>query len=138
MKNRELEVLLNIGDKLYKNTPLNGIFEYIVTEIRQDKDNVMYVAECQQCNHGYNCLVLIARNFTSKKVFKYVEMINDENDIDKHIAYNYGLFFKSKKECKINTTKEYIKNYEKEIKDYKDKIKRAEKRIKELEMWVEK
>ena len=138
MENRELDILLNIGDKLYKDTPLNGIFEYIVTEIRKSNDNVMYVAECQNCNHGYKCLVLIARNLASKNVFKYVEMINDENNIDEYIAYNYGLYFKSKKECKINATKEYIKNHKKTIDEYKKGIKYAEERIKELEIWIDK
>jgi hypothetical protein len=105
------EISLNIGDKIYKKLSFSGIGEYIVTGKIERKCGMLYEVECQACNHGDKCLLVVEplANYLS---FSY--MVNDD-DGDQRCWHDDGIFYTTVDKAK----KAY---YEKIILDYKKKV----------------
>lgn len=69
---------LRVGDKLYRNVPMAGIFTYTVIEIRtREKEDNKLVVRCEACSHGYKCELLLCAN--SYKRIICASLLNDDD-----------------------------------------------------------
>lgn len=94
IKERNLKKIADyrLGDEIYRHVECVGIFRFIVDGIRIFPDGVQIEVECQTCNHGWKCRLLLAENDYGRIVS--VHMLNgDESDSQRHFHANEGLHF---------------------------------------------
>jgi hypothetical protein len=126
---------LDIGQKLYKPSGTSGVYEYIVKEIsimKDEKNNILetYVVECQNCKHGYKCLVRIGEDkdhkYGDSKRFKYIETLTDNDEDIYYYHHNDGFYYtdikkayKVLKEKILDSQKKRIEELEKALENEK-------------------
>ena len=131
---------LNIGDSLYRYVVLGGIFHYIVIGKREYADDVQYEVECQTCNHGYKCVVLVAYDDYGRLMT--VRALSDddgERQYAWHVNDDNGLHYRRTKEEAGQDYFNYrIKVADTEIAKAQQTIERCEKTKAELQTFLEK
>lgn len=131
---------LNIGDILYHYASINGIFEYVVIEVRESKDNIQYLIECQSCEHGIaKCRLLVVKHESPYKngVYKFVTMTGSEEENNEHyIWHNECNYFLHKNYALIDRAQCFIiEKYEK-LNQAKIKFEVLEKEHQELKKYI--
>jgi len=132
------DLKIEIGTKCYSFKFIKGIFEYQCVEIRQSKQDSLYVFECNTCNHDYKCRILLSyydkKLYFVSMVFDHVEISEDNENQD--FWHTGSKYFLSKKDCKYDHSKEFIEKYKEEIKNLQKIISEKEKAINEFKEWV--
>lgn len=145
--------LLSVGDKLYKYTFMSGILEYIVYEVRETEDSVLYAIRGLSCKHtdgSEPCEVLVTgssyhrdRGDNNQK-FMFVQMLNnDDGDQTDYTYYNDTekyMYFTSREYALLDVYKQSLKSLldkkseqEKSLKETNNKITELNTLINELE-----
>lgn len=133
---REKIIKLQINDKLYNYQSLKGIFTYIVIGVRDYGESVLYEVECQNCKDHDNCRLLVSQ-VDNEKRFRYVTMINEDEENEQYYWHSTGYFYISKNDCKKAAYQEAIKFKEKEIEELKTKLKIAQEHLIELKLLID-
>ncbi|MFA5409334.1 MAG: hypothetical protein WC343_11240 [Bacilli bacterium] len=130
---------MKIGDILYKYVDTKGIWIYKCIGERIYKDNTQYEMECQHCEHGYKCRILVIKvKYSNVEKYKYIETLNDcEDDKQYYWHEDNKHYFVDKMDCKKEKADELITEYNKDIENYKKRIKSKEEGIIEINAWVE-
>ena len=126
---------MKIKDKLYKYQGFGKFAEYICTAIIKREKLVMYELECQNCNHGWKCKILVKRG-KNKQEYEFVAMVNDEEE--EYEAFHTTLqpnerFFVNLEDAKKAVYLNAINFKKSEIEKHKKVLKRSEKELQELE-----
>jgi predicted nucleic acid-binding Zn ribbon protein len=127
---------LDIGQKLFKLNGTEGLYSYTVKEISimKDNDKVLetYVVECQNCSHGYNCLVRIGEDKDNRcengTRFKYLETLTDDDENTYYYHHNDGFYYTDEKKAYEVLKEKILKAQEKRIEELEARLKN-EKRI---------
>jgi hypothetical protein len=125
---------LNIGQKLFKLNGTKGLYSYVVKEISMMKDNdrilETYVVECQNCSHGYNCLIRIGEDKDNRyeKRFKYIEMLTDDDENEYYYYHNEGFYYTNEKKAYEVLKEKVLELQKKKIEKMEETLKN-EKRI---------
>jgi len=127
---------LNIGQKLFRPYGTEGIYEYIVKEISIMKDDngtilETYVVECQNCKHGYNCLVRIGedkdKRYGTWTRFKYIEMLTDDDENIHYYHHNSDFYYTSEKKAYEVLKEKVLDRQKKDIEKIEEKLKNEKK-----------
>lgn len=68
---------LKMGQELYRRASPN-VLTYKVVGIRDYGDSKQYEMECQSCDHGEKCRVLVAKDNYNK--LRVIHMLHDDDD----------------------------------------------------------
>jgi len=129
-------VKLQINDVLYNFNTTKKIFTYIVRGIRDYGDSILYEIECQECLNHDNCRLLVSQ-YDNDKRFKYVSMINEDEDDEQYYWHSLDDFFISKNDCEKAAYQKIKKYKETEIEELKTKLKSAQENLIELKLLID-
>lgn len=125
---------LSTGDSVFKYLGMNGVGNYKVIGKREYPDNIQYEVECQNCTHGYKCQVLITLDDHGQ--YKYVAMLNDDEDDSQYYWHNTGTFFLTSAEAKIAEGERWIREHKEKLAKLEEQVQAKKKRIGELEVFI--
>lgn len=108
---------LSINTKLYKCQYNGEVISYVVTKIM---DNDRYQATCLECNHGWDCIIIIEPN--NENSFKYVAMINDNKNNSQANNHSDSPYFISEFMAKLHFINKKIKQYNEERENLEDEL----------------
>ena len=129
-------VKLQINDELYNYQALKGIFTYIVRVVRDYGDSILYEIECQECRDHAKCRLLVSQ-MDNQKRFKYVSMINEDEENEQYYWHSTGDFFMSKNDCKKAAYQKAKEYKEKQIEELKTKLKSAQENLIEIKLLID-
>ena len=129
-------VKLQINDELYNYQALKGIFTYIVCGVRDYGDSVLYEIECQECRDHDNCRLLVSQ-IDNQKRFKYVSMINEDEENEQYYWHSTDDFFMTKNDCKKAAYQKAKEYKEKQIEELKTKLKSAQENLIEIKLLID-
>ena len=129
-------VKLQIDDELYNYQALNGIFTYTVRGVRDYGDSILYEIECQECRYHNNCRLLVSQ-IDNQKRFKYVSMINEDEENEQYYWHSTGDFFITKNDCKKAAYQKAKEDKEKQIEELKSKLKLAQENLIEIKLLID-
>ena len=129
-------VKLQINDELYNYQALKGIFTYIVRGVRDYGDSILYEIECQECRDHAKCRLLVSQ-MDNQKRFKYVSMINEDEENEQYYWHSTDDFFMSKNDCKKAAYQKAKEYKEKQIEELKTKLKSAQENIIEIKLLID-
>ena len=126
-----------IGDEIFRYVTVMGVFRWLVIGRRERENEVQLELECQTCNHGWKCKVLVAQNDYKKIVS--VNMLNeDDEDSQRHFhGQEECTFWPTSAEAKNEHLKNLIRKAEKELSDARELVGHREKRLSELRGLIE-
>jgi hypothetical protein len=127
---------LNIGDELYTHESGKGIFKYVVLGIREYDGATLYEVECQECRDHAKCRLLISQKDEST-VFKYVSMINEDDEKPQYYWHSTAEYFLSRTQCIKDARIKAIAYHTKKAQELKDALDDRRKRIAELKALIE-
>lgn len=127
-------VKLKLNDKLYSYRSLIGIFTYVVLGVRNYKDSVFYEVECEECKGHDRCRLLVSRVDNMDR-FKYVSMVDEDEEDEQYYLHSTDEFFMSKNECKKAAYEAVKARKEEEIEQMKKDLKRAEDSLNEIKAY---
>ena len=130
---KEKIIKLQINDELYNYQALKGIFTYIVRGVR---DSILYEIECQECKDHANCRLLVSQ-IDNQKRFKYVSMINEDEDNEQYYWHSLDDFFISKNDCKKAAYQKAKEYKEKQIEELETKLKSAQENLIEIKLLID-
>jgi hypothetical protein len=104
--------------------------EKIINELKQ-KNNNYFEVECENCNHGYHCILLI-KPTSQNDVFEYHSIQNENEEEKQYYWHNDSLYYSSKKKCEISVYEGLVKDQEKEISELEQKIMNKKKILEEV------
>ena len=133
---KEKIIKLQINDELYNYQALKGIFTYIVLGVRDYGDSILYEIECQECKDHANCRLLVSQ-IDNQKRFKYVSMINEDEDNEQYYWHSLDDFFISKNDCKKAAYQKAKEYKEKQIEELKTKLESAQENLIEIKLLID-
>jgi hypothetical protein len=133
---KEKIIKLKINDELYNYQALKGIFTYIVRGVRDYSDSVLYEIECQESKDHDNCRLLVSQ-LDNQKRFKYVSMINEDEEKEQYYWHSIDDFFISKNDCKKAAYQKAKEYKEKQIEELKAKLKSAQENLIEIKLLID-
>lgn len=133
---KENIIKLQINDMLYSYKALKGIFTYIVRDVRNYEGCVLYEIECQECKDRDNCRLLVSQ-LDNRKRFKYVSMINEDEENEQYYWHSFEEFFIMKNDCKKAAYQKAKEYKEKQIEELKTKLKLAEENLIEIKLLID-
>lgn len=121
---------------LYRYVPMKGLWEYkVIGSKKLSEEKTQYIVECQHCNHGYKCEVLIIQDFPCNS-FIYVTMLNDHEDEEYYWHTTTRMsdqYFVSKKKCLRAVNDRIVSSLKEKVTKQKDVLKRLQKDLLEQE-----
>ncbi len=126
---------MKVGDIVYKYLTFNGFAEYIVTAEIIRETAKLYEVECQACQHGEKCRLLISSN-KEKGEFHFVSMVNlDEEQERKQESWHYdnNFFYSDLIEAKKSKYWEVIKMKKNDISKHQEIFERLKTELSDLE-----
>jgi hypothetical protein len=126
---------LKIGDLLYRYVSAGGVFKFTVIGLRINERDTQYEVRSENCNHGWKCELLIAKN--DYGLLSYVCLLNDDEEDSQKFWHNdlFGTayhFFLTEQEAKQERIDWMINWQQKEIEKQKSSIQRAELELAKL------
>jgi hypothetical protein len=131
-KNKIIE--LKIGDKLYSYVMLKGVFSYDVIGVREYVDVKLYEIECNMCSGHKQCKLLVSQN-DNETSFKYISMIDEDENNEQYYWHSESSFFTTSKECKRKYLKKLIEEKKKDIEKTKELVKYKEEELNKLNLF---
>ena len=128
------------GDKLYKYQGFSKYAEYIVTAVIKRESLTQYELECQNCEHGFKCRILV-KKIRGTQQYEFLCCVNDEEEEYKAWHTDWGkkeeLYYHSLKEARIAVYESAISRKKSEIKNHQDIIVNLEKNLLEIQSHFE-
>ena len=129
-----------IGDYLYRYVEFGGVFKYKVIGKRayEIPECTQLEVECQSCNHGYKCCLLLAQD--DYKNIISIRMLNEsEDDPQKHWhTQEKGLYFHpSPKGAKEDRLYQLKKQAQERVNKAKENLSIQEDRLKEIQSMID-
>ena len=124
-------ITLKIGDSLFAHVAMKGVFTYNVVGVRTYPETCAYEVECQSCSDHDKCRLLVVQVDNQSK-FKYVCMLNDNEDNEQYYWHSENEYFTSMSECKNAAYKKAVDHKRKEITTLELKLEEARKSLAEI------
>ena len=128
---KHTNIRLKIGDELFTHESGKGIFTYVVLGVREYEGATLYEVECQECKHHTKCRLLVAQK-DEQEVFRYVSMLNDDEDNEQYYWHSSAEYFMTRKDCMKDAWNKAIAYHTKHAQELEDSLKIQRKRIAEL------
>lgn len=126
---------ISVGDILYRWVEMSGIWKYKVIAKKFAEYGNFLEIESLQCNHGFNCQLLITDGDYGKLV--YVHMLNHDDEDDQrawHGDFNRKYhFFVNEADAKKEAYVVYISQYKESVQNLKDRLAQEEKNLLKFE-----
>jgi len=123
---------LKIGDTLCKYVTFAGLNFYTVTAIITREQATLYELESKNCKHGYNCRLLVAKINDKPGKYRFVSMLNDDEENRWHSWHDDSLFYISKMDARRDIYLQLIQERKAEIDKYEATLGRLKKGLVEL------
>lgn len=123
------------GDILYKYQDFGRYAQYIVTAITKREKMTEYELECQSCQHGFKCRVLV-KKVRGSDWYEFLCVINDEDEEWKawHTTYKKSeMFYHTRKEAMLAVYQNAIDSQKSEISNHENIAHEKRKKLAELE-----
>ena len=115
---------------------MGHIAEYLVTAIINRDKLIQYELECQSCEHGFKCKVLVKKVRKANK-YEFLCMVNDEEEEWKAWHTDFGkekeLYYPVLIEARKAVYQSAISSKKSDIEEHKNIADRLSKELEELE-----
>lgn len=115
---------MKIGDKLYKYQDFGRFATYVCTAVITRDKLIQYEMECQSCDHGFKCVILI-KKLRRGNTYEFQAMVNDEDEEYKawHTTYKpHEEFYLTLEKAKISVYENAISHTKQEISKHEGSI----------------
>lgn len=134
-KERKGKNKMKIGDELYKYQGFGKLATYICTGIIKRDKLTQYEVECQNCDHGFNCRVLVVKK-RGDDVYSFVVSVNDdtgEYECWHHSNEEHERFFSTKIRARDEVYDNALRQKRASLQKLEDRMVAERKSMKELE-----